>query len=123
MTAAAAPVVAPAAEMAALIETAGYRLTAQAETLLVGERPIPGHPRELRVILCYRPAGILPWVAALMHRKPLDLDPLTFSTRHLHQRACFTDADAFGLWLGGVSSIQIDQAEVRAIRERVPHGQ
>lgn len=116
--------------IAEVLKVGGFTVTELGDRHIAGTRPIPGHPEtECRAVYFNRVFGSSAWTGNLNHRFPhpragelcgSTMNPPgarfpTMTSRVLHQVRWVRTIDELELWLGGVCSVPIDDAERAAI--------
>jgi hypothetical protein len=100
-----------------VLRDADFTVTALHQTVVTGERPIPGHPGWYRAIAL---TGYdRDWHAVMYLKRPQARNFLAYEyDRELGQRGAMASPEHLGLWVGGTCSQPIDADEVRAIQGR-----
>jgi hypothetical protein len=101
-------------EAVAVLRGADFTVTALHQTVVTGERPIPGHPGWYRAVALTGYDSS--WHGAMYLKRPQARNLLAWEyTRELGQRGEMASPEQLGLWVGGVCSVPVDADEARAI--------
>jgi hypothetical protein len=101
-------------EAMGVLRDASFTVTALHETVVTGERPIPGHPGWYRAVALT--GWDHDWHAAVYLKRPTARNLMGWEyTDELGRRDALESPEHLGLWLGGVCSVPVDETEVRAL--------